>query len=175
MAVTKISMGMVGKSESCHQIRGKGLGWHGSQRGEAITNLGIQGWDSEGLGQGQHTEEKRPTRSKLGADPGHKLSLLKPQFPKIAQEEPCGLLGSELDALGRGGLGSSTALSSSHISVFPSLPPQDLCEVGPCILPLLPSVLKLIPLQHSLPVQCPWALSGLSVASKHVGMTEVRM
>lgn len=54
-----------------------------------------------------------------------------PGFLRVTQEEPCGLLGSELATLGGGGLGTSTALVSSHISVFPSLPLQDLCEVGP--------------------------------------------
>lgn len=55
----------------------------------------------------------------LQADPGHTLSPLRPQFPKVTEEEPCGLPGSELAALGGGGLGTSTALGSSHISVFP--------------------------------------------------------
>lgn len=52
------------------------------------------------------------------------------------------------------------SLSSSPVSVFPSLPPQDLCEVGPYISPLLPPLSKLIPQQRSLPVQCPWLFRG---------------
>lgn len=74
-------------------------------------------------------QERSPPQ--IQANPGHTLSLWRPQFPQVTQEEPCGLLGSELATLGGGGLGTSTALVSSHISVFPSLPLQDLCEVGP--------------------------------------------
>lgn len=83
-----------------------------------------------GLGQGhqafggQQVWEDRTLRKSKKEPPSFKLT-------QVTQEEPCGLLGSELATLGGGGLGTSTALVSSHISVFPSLPPQDLCEVGP--------------------------------------------
>lgn len=86
---------------------------------------GQQVWEDRTLWQ----SKKDPPQ--IQANPGHTLSLWRPQFPQVTQEEPCGLPGSELATLGGGGLGTSTALVSSHISVFPSLPLQDLCEVGP--------------------------------------------
>lgn len=45
---------------------------------------------------GQDTEEKQERSPQLQADPGRTLSLWRPQFPQVTQEEPCGLPGSEL-------------------------------------------------------------------------------
>lgn len=86
---------------------------------------------------GQQVWEDRTLWQSKKDPPGFKLTQVThsasggPSFLRVTQEEPCGLLGSELATLGGGGLGTSTALVSSHISVFPSLPLQDLCEVGP--------------------------------------------
>lgn len=120
--------------------------------------------------EGQDTEEKQvrppPTPPQLRADSA--LECAQPPEASVSQDHPGRTLwssGSELDTLGGGGPGTCPALGSSHISVFPSLPPQDLREVG--------HPLSAVPLQHSLPVRCPWLFQGrwLSVASKHVGMT----
>jgi len=88
-------------------------------------------------------------RSELPAGPGgesqlgHTLSLSGPQFPSTGSpERGCAACS------GRGGGGS-------HLFVFLLLPPQDLCEVGPCILHPLPCHLspQLQPLLQALSPQ----------------------
>lgn len=41
---------------------------------------------------------------------------------------------SAQSSMGLRRVGGQDGLGCSHFSVSPSLPPQDLCEVGPCIL-----------------------------------------
>lgn len=99
-AVAKSPMGIAEKLESCCQIRGRGLSWDGRL------------W-----------QPKMRSHYRIG---GAKDS-------SVSQDHPGRTLwssGSELDALGGGGPGTSPILGTSHNSVFPSLPPQDLCEVG---------------------------------------------
>lgn len=92
-------------------------------------------WRTVHTGRPGRSGGKQGGLSQLQADPCHTLGLLRPQFPEVTEEKLVVCQAQSwlpwVEEEEEEVWVPATALGSSHISVFPLLPRQDLCEVGP--------------------------------------------